>query len=305
MIQDIESKLNAVFNTNPLFNKENIKDDNSFAARIKNYVAKLFKSFQEFEGYDANKLANNLCDKLQTFDLRPLSIYSNNGFIDYDPNENIGYISLIALRDEANDFNIDNLMTQILLMVSTSKDSYYGFGNEEVLCSLNRACTYIIASYLSGTAKKCFLEEELLTLNLLDIRLRGSNNKLGFIEAYFTNNGSFLKNELNQAGITDDLLNELNYLSQAKMSKLEMPDLYARIQNKINRNFAMAVANGVITDPQIVSSYKANLVNDEVLEYSNFGLSKNIINMSKALETIEQRKQIVNNDKGMVMSKVA
>lgn len=282
MIEDIKRNLAVSFDQNPIFDKNNIGNDNTFEDKTVTFILRLNKIF--------NVQFDNLYEKLKNFNLKPLSIYSNKGFVDYDPVENIGYLSLTTLQnDDENNFNIDNLFNQILLMLLTSKDNYYGFGNEEILNSLNRACTYMIASNLAGSSQKNFLEEELITLNLLDLILEGTKSNTNFVNAYLSNNGTILKQELNKAGITDDMLNEVNYLSQAKMSKLNMPEQFARIENKINRNFALLVSNGVITDENIISRYESNLFNDSVLDYSHSGLDKTKDNMEKAISYLKTK----------------
>lgn len=296
MIEDIKRSLAVSFDANPIFDKNNIGNDNTFEDKTITFILKLSQIF--------NVNFDNLYEKLKTFSLKPLSIYSNKGFVDYNPVENVGYLSLTALQnDEDNNFNIDNLFNQILLMVLTSKDNYYGFGNEEILNSLNRACTYMIASNLSGSAQKNFHEEELITLNLLDLTLEGTKSNIDFVTSYLQNNGTILKQELNKYGITDDILNEINYLSQAKMSKLNMPEQFARIENKINRNFALQVSNGVIVDRDIISRYQSNLLNDEVLDYSHNGMDKTRSNMVKAVDYLNQQRNI-NINNGQVMQKV-
>ena len=122
MIEDIKRSLAVSFDANPIFDKNNIGNDNTFEDKTITFILRLSQIF--------NVKFDNLYEKLKTFSLKPLSIYSNKGFVDYNPVENVGYLSLTALQnDEDNNFNIDNLFNQILLMVLTSKDNYYGFGN--------------------------------------------------------------------------------------------------------------------------------------------------------------------------------
>lgn len=285
MIEDIEKNLAVSFSENPIFDENNIGKDNTFEDKTVTFIVKLNKYF--------NIQFNNLYEKLRSFNFKPLSIYSNKGFVDYDPLENIGYISLTSLKDDPeDDFNIDNLFSQLLLMITTSKDNYYGFGNSSLLNSLNRACTYMIASNISSSSSKNFLEEELIALNLLSITLEGVKSKIDFINSYFSNNGALLKQELNINGINDDILNEINYLSQAKMSKLNMPEQFAKILNRINKNFASLISSGKITSHDIISKYESNLVNDQVFDYSHSNVTKVNDNMQKALLYLEEEKSL-------------
>ena len=246
---------------------------------------------------------------MKTLKLEPLSVYSNDGLVSYDALENVGRISPKVLKnDDENKYNIDNIFTQLALMVSTSRDNYYGFGNIRELDALNQACTYMIASNLAGSSEKNYSEEELMFLNMLDTTLAGKKSRIDFVTAYLSNNGGILKDEINNSGITDELLNEMNYLNEAKKNGLNIPDRYASITNKINRNFALLVSNRVISDPNIISKYKADLLNDNVLDYSNFGVTKVSDGMLKAMDYINNKSNIVNiNDytKNSVMQKAA
>lgn len=300
-IKDVESKLINSFRDNLIFNENNINKEGTVEYKFLSYVLKL----QKYLKVDLS----NFYEKLKTLKLEPLSVYSNDGLVSYDALENVGRISPKVLKnDDENKYNIDNIFTQLALMVSTSRDNYYGFGNIRELDALNQACTYMIASNLAGSSEKNYSEEELMFLNMLDNTLGGTKSRIDFVTAYLSNNGVILKEEINKSGITDELLNEMNYLNEAKKNGLNIPDRYASITNKINRNFALLVSNRVISDPNIISKYKADLLNDNVLDYSNFGVSKVSDGMLKAMDYINNKSNIVNiNDytKNSVMQKAA
>ena len=243
-----------------------------------------------------SKLIASFYEKVKTLKLEPLSVYSNNGYVTYDAMENTGNISIEVLKnDEENKYNVDNIFTQLALMVSTSRDNYYGFGNVRELDALNKACTYMVASNLSGSSEITNNEETLMMLNMLDIILRGNKSKIDILTAYFSNNGEILKQELNKAGITDDILNEINYLYEALNNGLNIPDRYASITNKINKVFATQVSNRVIIDKNIISKYKAHLFNDNVLRNSKFGVSKVSEGMLGALAYIDNKNNNIVN----------
>lgn len=301
-IKDVEQRLSESFRVNPLFNENNIGKDNTVEDKIVSFVLKL----EEVINFNLD----NFYRKLETLKLEPLSIYSNSGVVSYDAIENTGKISLVALKnDEENKTNVDNIFAQIMLMTSTSQDNYYGFGSVRELDALNKACTYMIASNLVGSAEKSDNEEEITFLNLFDTTLTGTNAKMDFVTAYFSNNGTLLKEELNKVGITDDILNEINYLKEAKLNGLNIPDKFASISNKINRNFALLVSNRAINTLDPVHKYKSHLFNDKVLDYSTLGVDKVTNGMIQALDYVEKKNNnIVNiNDinKTNVMQKAA
>lgn len=300
-INDVKQRLIESFKANPIFNENNIGIDNTPEDKIFGFILK----FQEIFNFSLD----NLYEKLKTLKLEPLSVYSNNGVVSFDAVENTGRLSLIALKnDEENKYNVDNLFSQIILMTATSKDNHYGFGNERLLDSLNKACTYMIASNISGSSEKNNTEEELTFLNLLDTTLTATNSKIDFVTAYLSGNGTLLKTELNRVGITDDILNEINYLQEAKLNGVHIPDRFASIENKINRNFALLVSNRVIKG-EPVNKYKSHLFNDKVLDFSTVGVDKVRLGMEKALDYVARKQDnIVNiNDynKGNVMQKAA
>ena len=187
-------------------------------------------------------------------------------------------------------------------------NKYYGFGNERLLDSLNKACTYMIASNISGSSEKNNNEEELTLLNLLDTTLTATNSKIDFVTAYLSGNGTLLKEELNRVGITDDILNEINYLQEAKLNGVHIPDRFASIENKINRNFALLVSNRVIKGIEPINKYKSLLLNDKVLDFSTVGVDKVRVGMVQALDYVKNKNNNMINindyNKG-VMQKVA
>ena len=299
---DVKQKLIEIYRKNPIFNENNIDKEGTVEYKIFNFVLKLQKFF--------NFNMDNFYQRLETIKLEPLSIYSNSGFVSYDAKENTGKISLQVLKnDEENKYNIDNIFAQIMLMTSTSRDNYYGFGNVRELDALNKACTYMIASNLVGSSEKSYNEEELMILNNLDVTLMGIKSRIDFVTAYLSNNGQLLKEELNKCGTSDEILNDINYLYEAKLNGLNIPDRYASISNKINRNFAMLVSNKVISDINVVNKYKSHLLNDKVLDYSTVGVGKVSDGMLQALDYVAKKNNnIVNiNDynKRNVMQKAA
>ena len=114
-INDVKQRLIESFKANPIFNENNIGIDNTPEDKVFGFIIK----FQEIFNFNLD----NLYEKLKTLKLEPLSVYSNNGVVSYDANENVGRISLIALKnDEENKYNVDNIFAQIMLMMMTSKE---------------------------------------------------------------------------------------------------------------------------------------------------------------------------------------
>ena len=297
-VNDIRKNLEVSFSSNPEFNAVNIGKDNTVEDKIFAYLIKISTAFK------VN--LDNFYERMKTFSLKPLSVYANDGFISYDPVSNIGSINPVVLeKDDNNEFNIDNLFAQIMLMVTTAKDNYYGFGNVRELNSLNDACTYIIASNITSSSQKNLLEEEVTLLNQMDVLLGAAGSRTDFINAYFSNNGTILKEEINKLGIGDDLLNEMNYLYQAKLSKLNVPEGHAKVSNKINKLFAMMVSNDMIKSDDMIEKYKSYLYNDEIFDYSNVNVSNNRERVLAALNALEEKKKINIQETGQVMKKLA
>ena len=297
MVDDIKRNLEVSFNQNPSFKAENLSRDNTVEDKIFSYAIKMTSQF--------TLDLNNFYEKMKTFELRPLSIYANKGLVSYDVKENIGYINKDALiNDENNDYNIDNLFTQIMLMVTTSRDNYYGFGSESTLSALNDACTYMIASNLSGASLKNNLEEELDALNLFDDILEGSKMRINFINAYFSNNGSILKEEINKCGISDDILNRINYFNQSKLSNLRLPGEFADIVNDINKASAKLLNNGVLSEEGMdnIISWQFS---DDVLDNSTVGLTKSRENLINFVNYYKENQSNMVRQNQQVMSKVA
>lgn len=297
MVDDIKRNLEVSFNQNPNFKAENLGRDNTVEDKIFSYAIKITSQFT----IDLN----NFYEKMKTFELKPLSIYANKGVISYDAKENTGYINKKVLtNDDNNDYNIDNLFTQIMLMVTTSRDNYYGFGSESTLSALNDACTCMIASNLSGASVKNNLEEEMITLNLLDNILEGSKMRINFINAYFSSNGALLNQELNRCGISNDVLNRINYLNQAKLSNLSMPGELADIVNDINKTSAKLLNSGVISE-EVMNNLISWQLADGVLDYSTVGLNKSRENLMSFVNYYKQNQPNMIQGNPQVMSKLA
>lgn len=298
-INDVKQRLIESFKANPIFNENNIGIDNTPEDKVFGFILK----FEEIFNFNLD----NLYEKLKILKLEPLSVYSNNGVVSYDAAENTGKISLAALKnDEENKYNVDNLFSQIMLMTATSNGKHYGFGNERLLDALNKACTYMIASNISGSSEKNTNEEELTFLNLLDTTLTYTNSKIDFVTAYLSGNGTLLKEELNRVGITDDILNEINYLQEAKLNGVHIPDRFASIENKINRNFFLLYSNRVINGDDPINKYKSYLLNDNVL--GTVGANKVGDAMVQALAYVKNKNNNIVNIKDYnkgVMQKVA
>lgn len=298
-INDVKQRLIESFKANPIFNENNIGRDNTVEDKVFAFILK----FQEIFNFNLD----NFYEKLKTLKLEPLSVYSNNGFVSYDVADNAGKISLVALNnDEENKYNIDNLFSQILLMTATSKDNYYGFGNERLLDALNKACTYMIASNISGSSEVNYTEEGLMILNMLDKILTETSSRIDFVTAYLSNNGTILKEELYKVGITDSILNKTNYLQEAIMNKLNVPDIYANIEREIDNCAARLIYNNRIT----ASGYEGNLLNNNIMMFSNVGVEEERARMTEFIKRNNARKKnnIVNiNDynKPSVMQKAS
>ena len=300
-INNVKQRLIESFKVNSFFNERNIDIDNTVEDKIFAFVLK----FQEIFNFNLD----NFYEKLKTLKIERLSVYSNNGLVSYDADENIGKISLIALEnDEENKYNIDNLFSQIMLMTATSKDNYYGFSNERLLDALNKSCTYMIASNISGSSEINYTEEGLMILNMLDKILTGTSSRIDFVTAYLSNNGTILKKELNDFGITDSTLNKINYLQEAIMNKLNVPDIYANIVREIDNCVAKLIYDNRISDDNIISGYESNLLNNNVMQFSRIGVEEERIRMTEFIERNKKRNNIVNiNDynKPSVMQKAS
>ena len=282
-IKRIEEELTRSFNANKMFDSSNIGKDNTVEDKIVSFSMRLSELI---EGVDLS----NFYKKLETLKLEPLSKYSDKGFVDYDAISNTGYISTTPLEhDDENNFNVDNLFSQVMLMTLTSNEKDYGFGNDK-LSALNRACTYMIASNISGCARSNYNEEELTCLNKLNTMLKHKNeNNVDFIDAYFSNNGSRLKEELLEIGIDDALLDQINHLSGLKMSHIEAPERFGEIDNQLNKNYAKLLSTLDRIDDKLVSEYMSNAFNDEVLDYSDFGIAHGTEKMYTALNYLKSK----------------
>ena len=272
-IKDVEQRLKESFRVNPAFNDNNIRIDNTVEDKIFSFVLKLEEYF--------NFNLDSFYEKLKTLKLEPLSIYSNSGVVSYDASDNIGKISISVLnQDEENKYNVDNIFTQIMLMTSTSKDNYYGFGSVRELDALNKACTYMIASNLVGSSEENDLEEVLMILYMLDNILAGIKSRIDVVTSYLSNNGPILKKELNNIGINDDILNKINYLHEAIQNGLYIPDMYANIIKEVDNIFAKLVYNSTITDKDVIDRHISLLISNNVRN-SSIGLNEERFRMTE------------------------
>ena len=121
-INDVKQRLIESFKANPIFNENNIGVDNTPEDKVFGFVLK----FQEIFNFNLD----NLYEKLKTLKLEPLSVYSNNGVVSYDATENVGKISLTALKsDEENKYNVDNIFSFNFLCLLIPSYLIYLFQN--------------------------------------------------------------------------------------------------------------------------------------------------------------------------------
>ena len=302
-LNEIESKLKEVFQKNSLFDEDKLKEENTFEYNVESFVLKVTTG-PYAEIFKANpNLVDNLCSRLETFELENLSRYSNNGYVTYEPAENVGKINTYAIaNDDSQSLNINNIFSQLLFMIATSNEKDYGFGNVEELKSLNDACSYMLATSISSSSESTLFEEEYNCLQKLDLTLKASGSDTDFMTAYIKNDGEKLKSELFKAGISNDLLQQLNYISQAKKSNINIIGMYPKIDNEINKNFARIVSSKKV-DKDIVSSYEANMLKDGVLDLSTVGMTEITDNMTQALDYLKHQ-QIDEVSKNQVMQRV-
>lgn len=291
-IKKIEENLTRSFDANSMFDSSNIGNDNTVEDKIVLFAMKLSELVDEFD-------LSNFYKKLETLQLQPLSKYSNKGFVEYDAINNVGYISTIPLeKDEENNFNVDNLFGQIMLMTAFSNDKYFGFGNEDKLSALNRAFTYMISSNIFGCARSNYCEEESTLLNKMSVMLKfNPQARVDFIDAYFNNNGTILKQELNELGIDDSIFDQINHLSELKMSHVEVPERFGEIDNQVNKAFAKLLSTLRSIDKSKVASYMSNAFNDGVLDYSDFGVERVTDKMNTAIDFLTSKANNIENQK--------
>lgn len=128
--------------------------------------------------------------------------------------------------------------------------------------------------------------------------------RINFINAYFSNNGGLLKQEINRCGISDDILNRINYLNQAKLSNLSMPGEFADIINDINKVSAKLLSNGIINE-KVMNDLISWQVGNGVLDYSTVGLDKSRENLVRFSNYYKDNQQKILQENQQVMSKVA
>ena len=302
-LNSVEERLEEIFQMNPIFKPERLKEENTFEYNVESFILKITTG-RYAEIFKENKdLLDNLYVRLETFKLENLSRYSNEGFVSYDSVNNVGKINTYALAsDDSQSLNVNNIFSQLLLMVATSKENYYGIGNVEELKSLNDACSYMLATSVSSASETTLFEEEYNCLQKLDLTLKANGSEVDFAKSYITNSGEKLKEELLKTGIDNNILGQLNYINQAKKSNISIIGMYPKIDNEINKNFARIVSSKAV-DKDIVSSYEANMLKDGILDSSTVGMTEISDNMIKALDYLKTQK-LDGNVKNQVMQRV-
>ncbi len=128
--------------------------------------------------------------------------------------------------------------------------------------------------------------------------------KINFINAYFSNNGTLLKQEINKLGINDDLLERMNYLSESKKSNIHIPEQFAGIVNDINKSAAKLMSKGIINE-NVMNDLMSWQVGNSVLSYSNIGLDGVEENLARFNDYFKNQQQQSSMENSQVMSKVA
>lgn len=133
---------------------------------------------------------DNLSKRLETVEIASGSKLLYGEAIQYASDNNKIIINQTKLNKEESDAKF--AMMKTLLSMITAKESYYGFGNNNLLKPLNTGTCEIIANYLVGNeGSSDYLDEQVIVNTLADTV--GSDN---FIRAFFTNDAGLIKKQL-------------------------------------------------------------------------------------------------------------
>lgn len=146
--------------------------------------------------------------------------------------------------------------------------------------------------------QEVIIVRELTLLNKMSVMLKfNPQARVDFIDAYFNNNGTILKQELNELGIDDSIFDQINHLSELKMSHVEVPERFGEIDNQVNKAFAKLLSTLRSIDKSKVASYMSNAFNDGVLDYSDFGVERVTDKMNTAIDFLTSKANNIENQK--------
>ena len=138
-----------------------------------------------------------------------------------------------------------------------------------------------------------------------DISITLLDNEMQDEEDYIdTDVDDELKEEINKCGISDDILNRINYFNQSKLSNLRLPGEFADIVNDINKASAKLLNNGVLSEEGMdnIISWQFS---DDVLDNSTVGLTKSRENLINFVNYYKENQSNMVRQNQQVMSKVA
>lgn len=181
-------QINDSINNNPYLEKD-IKEE------IFNLVVIFNKVLPEIRLDKFNEL-------VKTVKIGRISKYESRGPVVYDKNNNEILFSPSKLE---SDYDVDNLFMQALLGMITYKEidnnKITGFDTDELLTTLNRAYTEILADYIIGSSDVSDLEEEKIFTNQLGILI---DEKVLF-DAYFQNDGNKVLKKISELCVDSEV----------------------------------------------------------------------------------------------------
>ena len=253
--------------------KNSIESNNNLDNMTK---SKLFELIIIFH----NKFPDIKLDKFnelsKTVKLGRIGKYEAIGTSFYDVKTNEMLIS--PNRVENIDYNLDNIFMRMVLSMITSTGEYYGFNSSPDLRVLNNAYEEILANYIVGSSEVSDQEEEMVITNILANII----NKDKIFEAYFSNNGNILINELKKIGDDQDiidLIKNLNHFSEAKQTGSIHNNEYASILSKENILVQKAEANKMINPDTLTDIYalypNSNVGYNDSINHNGLEVPKN------------------------------
>lgn len=252
--------------------KNSLENNSNLTDEIRSKLFDLVTIFHEkLPEADLSRLANKISDV--KFSMLPK--LERKGIYYYDAlNNEILLSNLIK-----GNFDIDNILVQAILEMSTSTGKFTGFNSDERLNTLNLAYTEKLATFVIGNDYDTLLESELLVADLLShiVGIDTMNN------SYFSNNGTAIIKAMNAAEIglnsinsndrlTDEILKRYNYSHDAHLSGVEDSNSLSKLLQLLGKLFSGKIQTDKLGEDE-VNAFEMKLPKGDYVGVNQKGLS--------------------------------
>ena len=182
--------------------RESLNKNNNISTEVKDNLMELVNIFNsKFPNVDLQ----NLQDRLGGLNITSGSKYAYKEISNYNPVNNTLILNMEELQ---KDYDMKHIMMCATLDMITAKDNMVGFNKDKNLVALNTGYREILVNNLVGNDSNIeYHTDEIIMTNLIANMI---GNDIMF-KSYFTNDENLITTVLENAGLMDKIIPDMNF----------------------------------------------------------------------------------------------